>query len=301
MKHVTGAIALLLATAFFPGSASAAAIKAAATIPPLASIVSMVGGDLVEVRTILKPGQSEHTLEPSPSDIKWLAESDMVFRIGFDLELWLDKLMKTAPQKGRVEVDCSAAVPNPIRSTKEESAGHRGHRHGEIDPHYWLDPGTMADVALLIGRKLAARVPTETLAIWRRANQTASALKALDAKIAASLSGPGMSRDFVSFHNAWSYFARRYGLRLAGVIETAPGRDPSARHVMTLTREIRKRGVKAVFAEPQFPPRLAEAIARETKTRVVIVDPLGGTEELKTYEELMLFNAGRFESALKGR
>lgn len=285
-----------------PLPANAAPLKAVATIFPLGDLLKRVGGELVDVEVLLKPGQSPHTYEPSPGDMKWIENSDVVVMAGFNLETWLDKLIKASPKEGRLQIDLSSVVKKPISSDPHDDA-HEGHEHGHgfINPHYWLDPSIMADAVILMGERLAAKFPVESKAILGRANAVAVELRALDSEISERLSAPGVGNDFVAFHNAWPYFARRYGLRIAGVIETAPGREPSARHIIGLVRDIKMSKARAVMLEPQFSPRLGETIAREAGVKTAIVDPIGGSRGNQSYFELMRNNSMRFEEALKAR
>ncbi len=287
---------------FTPLSATSAPLKAVVTIFPLGDLFKRVGGDLVDVEILLKPGQSPHTYEPSPGDMKWIESSDMVVMAGFGLETWLDKLLKASPKKGRLEMDISRAVKNPISADPHDEAHEsHGHAHGFINPHYWLDPDIMASAVMLMGEKLAERLPAESKAIMSRANSVAAELNALDSEISRRLSGPGLGRDFVAFHNAWPYFARRYGLRVAGVIETAPGREPSARHIVRLVEEIKRSKARAVMVEPQFSQRLGQTLAQEAGVKTAVVDPIGGAPGGKSYFDLMRNNTARFAEALRGK
>lgn len=287
---------------FTPLSATSAPLKAVVTIFPLGDLFKRVGGDIVDVEILLKPGQSPHTYEPSPGDMKWIESSDVVVMAGFGLETWLDKLLKASPQKSRLEMDISKAVKNPISAEPlDEAHESHAHAHGFINPHYWLDPDIMANAVMLMGEKLAERLPAESKAIMSRANSLAAELNALDSEISKRLSGPGLGRDFVAFHNAWPYFARRYGLRVAGVIETAPGREPSARHIVQLVKEIKRSKARAVMVEPQFSQRLGQTLAQEAGVKTAVVDPIGGSSGGKSYFDLMRNNAMRFEEALRGK
>ncbi|MBF0634074.1 MAG: zinc ABC transporter substrate-binding protein [Nitrospinae bacterium] len=285
-----------------PLSASAAPLKAVATIFPLGDLLKRVGGDIVEVEILLKPGQSPHTYEPSPGDMKWIERSDVVVMAGFELETWLDKLLKASSKKERLEMDLSKSVKNPISADPNDEAheGH-GHAHGAINPHYWLDPNIMADAAIFMGERLAVKFPAESKAILARANAVANELRALDSEISKRLSAPGIGKDFVAFHNAWPYFARRYGLRVAGVIETAPGREPSAQHIVRLINEIKRLKARAVMVEPQFSKRLGETLAKEAGVGTTVVDPIGGSPGNQSYFDLMRNNSVRFEKALRGK
>jgi zinc transport system substrate-binding protein len=107
-------------------------------------------------------------------------------------------------------------------------------------------------------------------------------------------------RDYVCFHPAYTYFSRRYGLNEVGVIEAAPGREPSPRHLQKIIAAIKKTGVQAVFAEPQFSPRVAEVIAQEAGVQVLFLDPLGGRPPYGSdYIKLMRHNLAILAQAMQ--
>lgn len=285
----------------FAPYAAAEPVKAVSTIFPLGDILKRVGGELVDVQILLKPGQSPHTYEPSTADMKWMESADVVVMAGFGLESWLDKLLKASSKKGRALIDVSTTVKNPISSRHDEGDGDHGHAHGSINPHYWLDPEIMANAALYIGERLASMAPDESKAILNRASVVAAELRELDLDIHKRLSNPGLAREVVTFHNAWPYFARRYGIKIVGVIETEPGREPSAKHMAKLVREIKKTKARAVMMEPQFSQRLGQTLAREAGVEVALVDPEGGVSGRQSYFEMMRYNVSQFEKVLNAK
>src|SRR5439155_8240531 len=107
--------------------------------------------------------------------------------------------------------------------------------------------------------------------------------------------------EIVTFHAAWDYFARRYGLTVLASIEESPGREPGPRAIAGIVRLVREKGLRAVFAEPQFPPKAAEAIAAECGVRVLVLDPLGGegVPGRGDYPSLMRYNVAVMEEALR--
>lgn len=294
----------LLFSLSFAAQAHSQPLKVTASILPLGDIAGKIGGGLIDVQILLKSGQSEHTYEPSPGDAKKLAETDVIIRAGFGMERWLEKLLTASQKKGSAMVDCSVAVKNPIKSEddhdKEHGHGHdHDHEHGDYDPHYWLDPSIMVDVARLIEKVLVEKLPQNRDEIKSRTDKLVNELNQLDAEIAKNLAAPESNKRFVAFHNAWSYFAARYKLTKVGVIEKSPGREPSARYVAELVDEIKKQNVKAVLVEPQFPDKLGQTIANEAGVKVVTVDPVGGVGGRNDYFSLMRFNAANFAEAMK--
>ncbi len=290
MKSFYSILAALIVLITANSALAAPKVKVVTTIFPLEDITRQVGGSLVEVHNLLAPGQGPHTFEPTPGNVKKIAEADIVALAGYRLEIWLARLLNAASKEGRVEVDCSKAVKVPIRG----SGGH-----GHENPHYWLDPVIMEDVVGLIANALAKARPSDADYFMRRATRLIGELVKLDKDIATLLGQKGMSKSYVAFHNAWGYFARRYQLQEIGVIESAPGREPSAKWIAELSAMIKTKGVKSVLVEPQFSPRLGETLARETGARVIVVDPVGGVKERKSYIDLMRWNASQFAKALR--
>jgi zinc transport system substrate-binding protein len=107
--------------------------------------------------------------------------------------------------------------------------------------------------------------------------------------------------NFVAFHSAWQYFARRYNLREVAVIADFPGQEPSAGWLVELVGLIQREDVAAIFAEPQFSAALAESIARDSGVPVLIADPLGGDDlpGRESYLKMMRFNLELFRSAME--
>lgn len=291
MKHhvICAFAAVLLIT----GQAWAGRLEVTATIFPIADAVSRIGGEAVTVHTLLPPGRGPHTFEPTPGDAKRIAASKIVFMSGFGLDDWLGGIIASAGAGRADVVDLSRGVSRRITG-----GGHgHDHDHGTVNPHYWMDPSIMADVADLIAEALSKKLPDRAGEIGARAAEYKRSLMALDAAIADKLSS--VRAGFVAFHGAWDYFAARYGLEMVGVIEESPGREPSARRIVQLAGEIKRTGAKAVVVEPQFSPRLGQTLAREAGVAVVTADPVGGGPGRDSYEKLMMYNAGKFYEALR--
>ncbi|MCK5509613.1 MAG: zinc ABC transporter substrate-binding protein, partial [Desulfobacterales bacterium] len=107
-------------------------------------------------------------------------------------------------------------------------------------------------------------------------------------------------RKYVCFHPAWDYFARRYNLESVGVIEEAPGRNPTPRSIKKIVSLIIKHDIRAVFAEPQLNPKVAEVIAREANVKVLFLDPIGGSniKNRSSYLDLMQYNLKILQEAM---
>lgn len=278
-------------------------IKIVVTIFPLAEMVKEVGGAEVEVHLLLKSGSGPHTFEPTPGDVRKISNADIVVKAGFDLEHWLEPLIASASEKKRMILSLSDAVKKPIRMSNHNQHYHSDVREksGAINPHYWLDPLIMVEVVKLISETLSDIRPEKQKYFKGRTEKVANSLKLLDKLLRQKLGLPGLAKKVVAFHGSWDYFAARYGIAIAGVIEKAPGKEPSAKHFARLIKTIKRLEIKSVLAEPQMSPKLSRSLAEEAGAKVVIVDPIGGGEGRATYFELMLWNTYQFIKALRNK
>ena len=218
-----------------------------ASTPQLADFALEVGGDEIEVQTLLPENVDPHDFEPRPSDVEALAGADRVLRSGGEVDAWLDDLLDSAGVEEDRVVDVGAVVAP-----------------GEEDPHWWQDPRKAIEAVDLIGAALGG----EAIA---RADRYAARIRALDREIAACMrSIPAERRKLVTNHDAFGWFARRYDVEVLGSI--IPGLStsarPSARDVRELVDAIRREDVRTIFPESALDQRLEEAVARDAGARV---------------------------------
>ena len=149
------------------------------------------------------------------------------------------------------------------------------HHHRGGNPHVWLDPVIAQDICRRIAAAFIQADPEHRQVYEQNLESYLKQLEALHQEFARRTQGLSR-REFVAFHPAFSYLARRYGLREAGIIETSPGREPTPKQLHAMVRTIQKYKIGVVFAEPQFDDRMATAVAREAGVQVLVLDPLGG-------------------------
>lgn len=298
---------------FFPTGALAEKIPVVASIFPVADMVLQVGRPYVDVTFIIPAGASPHTFEPKPSQIKQIAAARVFFMIGAGLEIWAEKFMAAA---GRSLLAVTLSDGVKLISSAESAHSHDAHqtesnfkqpqseRTGSntvtANPHIWLDP--------VIARTMVARIVTVLCSIdgmhadhYRRQGEVyAKALMELDQQIHSAVLNFALKK-YVAFHAAWDYFARRYGLEPAGIIEAAPGRNPTPKRIRQIIADIKKYQIRAVFAEPQLNPKVAVVIAKEADVRVLLLDPMGAPtiQGRRTYLELMRYNLSVLKEAMQ--
>ncbi len=269
-----GALFAVLVT--FSGVAQGAEpLPAVATIQPLGLVLRELGGERVAVAVLVPPGASPHTFEPQPSDVSALARARLLVEAGGGLDGWIHALLNAAQSKPRVLtlLALPGLDPLPAIAGAHADAGPHDAAH-RFDPHAWLDPIRVRDVLVpALAAQLAALDPAGRAYYEASRDALVARLTALDAEIRATLAGHG--RRFLAFHAAWRYFARRYQLEEVGVIEEAPGEEPTPRELGALSERARDAKLPAILIEPQLSPRIAEMLARDLGTGLVTVDPNG--------------------------
>jgi ABC-type Zn uptake system ZnuABC Zn-binding protein ZnuA len=259
-----------------------------ATFSTLGAIVADVGGDRIALTSLVPIGAAPETYEPAPSDIVTLEHADLVFENGAGLETWMDHLLRSVNSGQKLVV---LAPQAPAGSD------------GRINPHYWLDPSYAAVYANEIAAALERADPAGAAVYRRNLSATRAKYAALDRWIASRVSTlPPHRRAMICFHDAWYHFDARYGIRDVGAVEPVPGEEPSAGAFAQLIADARRYQVHAVFAEPQFSPKLAQQLASGagiTTVTDLYDDTLGGTPELSTYVGLMRYDVNRIVGALQ--
>jgi zinc transport system substrate-binding protein len=281
-------------------------IPVIASIYPVADMVRQVGGDHVKVTCVLPPGASPHTFEPKPSLVRAFSSARIFFMIGAGLEFWAAKFIKLAGSN-LMTVVLSRGV-DLIVSTEHDHE-NQAHEKAErtlknepavANPHIWLDPVIAKSMVDKITAALCKVDPAHLAYYNQRSRNYLKELDALDHLIAATTAG-FKNKKFVAFHASWDYFARQYGLKPVGVIEAAPGRNPTPLQIKNIIAAIKQYHIRAVFAEPQLNPRAAEIIAKEANVRVLLLDPIGGPKQAygNTYVDLMTHNLNILKEAME--
>lgn len=276
-----------------------ATVRVVATIFPVADMVRQVGKDAVEVVTLLPPGASPHTFEPTPAQIREIAHARLFICVGAGLDTWTTKLL--AAQAGAITVVTLTDGLQLLGAAGTSAAGTSAVGTHGGDPHVWLDPVLVRDhmvPAIVVG--LSRVDPDGRAAFERAAGEFRAALTSLDADIRDTLA-PLANRNYVAFHSAWRYFGQRYNLHEVAAVEAFPGKEPSAKEIAAIVEKARAARVRVVLIEPQFNPRVAQQIAREFGGQALVVDPIGGPDVpgRSHYTDLMRDNSRVFAEALR--
>lgn len=240
-------------------------LRVVATTGIIGDVVAHVGGDQIVLTILMGPGQDPHSYEPSTADLTRVAEADVIFVNGWDLEEGLvDDLANIAGDAPLIPVSAGIAPLFSGAHDREDGPEHENER--DADPHVWLDPQNVRRWVQNIEQVLGNLDPANAGAYAASAQTFEQELAALEAAMEAQLAQiPDDRRKLVTNHDALAYFARRFDFQIVGTVIPAASTmaEPSAREMVTLVQNMRAEGVCAIFAESTSSVRLAETVAAE--------------------------------------
>ncbi|MFN8183357.1 MAG: metal ABC transporter substrate-binding protein [Candidatus Nanopelagicales bacterium] len=230
---------------------------------PVEFLVEQVGGDLVDVQTLTAPGTEPHDLELSPQQVAEVDQAAALFYIA-DFQPAVDEVVGEA---GGEVVDVSQGLPLRTAASTDGQGG--------TDPHVWLDPVLMQQMATTVADGLAQADP-------EHAEQYQDNARALQAKL-TDLDGQWRKgtrdcriRTMVVSHEAFGYLANQYGFDQKGIAGLSPETEPSASAIAELASFVRDNGVTTVYTEALVDPSVAETVAQEAGAQTAVLDPLEG-------------------------
>ncbi len=281
-----------------------ARLRVVATTSSVADVVKNVGGDLIELGTLMPLGTDPHTFEPVPLDVAAVADAHVVFVNGAGLEEFLSRLLESAGQDVIV-VPVSVGIELLEFEGQHQEHEKERHREGDADPHTWFDPHNVTLWVRNIEHTLSELDPTNAARYRERARAYEARLKELDEWCESQVAQVAEAdRKLVTSHTVFSYFAHRYGFTQIGAV--FPGystlSEPSAKELAELEDAIRAFEVKAVFVGITANAGLAERVANDTGTLLVFLytaslSEAGGPAD--DYISLMRYNVSAIVKALR--
>ena len=251
-------------------------IKVATTIVPLGEFVHVVGGTRVSVTVLVPPGADPHTFEPSPSQIREVADADIYAENGAGLESWMDNILLVNPHM--LVVDTSKGV------SLVAGTGETADRGRAMDNHIWLSPRNAMIQVRNICDGLTRVDPAGKDYYSNNRDNYIVKLKELDAYLNSTFAAT-KKKKFVVLHPAWTYFARDYGLTQIAI--DVEEKEPGPRYLTEVVTAALANNITNVFVEPQYNPKMAEVISKEINGKVVSIDDLAPNyiENLKSVSE----------------
>ncbi len=284
--------ALFLAFAS-PARAQDTRLPVSASFSILSDIVKAVGGDRVDVTTLVGPDQDTHTYEPTPADVAKLSGTKLFFVNGLGFEGWLPRLMKSSHYPGEL-----VTVTKGLKARTMVDDGKT-----VTDPHMFQDPERVKTMADNIAAALSKADPAGANYYADRAKNYRGALDDLIVWANKQLAPIPQSRRVVlTSHDAFGYLGQRFGIKFLAPEGVSTESEASAKDVANLIRVIRRTGIKAVFMENISNPRLVQRIAHDAKVTVdgkLYSDALSKNPEATTYLQLFQYNIRALAAAMK--
>jgi zinc/manganese transport system substrate-binding protein len=303
MRILRTALATLILAWFAPSAHAADKVKVVASFSIVADLVRQVGGDRVEVTSLVGPNTDMHVFQPTPADAKKLLDANLVVVNGLGLEGWADRLVKASGYKGPTVV-----ASKGVKALAAADDGHRqsqgGKGHARNDPHAWQDVGNIKIYVANIRDELAGVDAGGKATYDDAAARYLKSLDDLEREIRdAYATVPKDRRRVITSHDAFAYYGKAYGVDFLAPQGVGGDTEPTAKDVAALIRQIKRENVKAVFVENISNPRLIERIAKEAGVR------LGGTlysdalseagSPAATYTDMMRHNTKLLSDAMK--
>src|SRR5262249_1471574 len=271
-------------------------LKVIASFSILGDLVKNVGGDRVEVATLVGPNGNAHVYAPSPGDAKKVADAKLVFVNGLGFEGWLERLVKASGTKAPIVIATKGIKPL-------ERTGDHDHDHGRADPHAWQSVANAKIYIANIRDALIAADPAGKDAYFANAAAYLAKLDALEREVREVIAKiPADRRRVLTSHSAFGYFQNAYGVNFIAPQGVSTEVEEWAKDVAAIIGKIKKQRAAAVFLENVTDPRLVEQIARETGAKVggtlysdALTDDKG---DATTYIDLIRHNLRQLASAL---
>jgi len=247
-------------------------ISVVVSILPEKTFLQAIGGEKVDVTLMVLPGNSPHTYEPKPSQMRAVSKAQLYFAIGVEFEkVWLPKLQDLNPSMQII--DLSEGIEKLPMSTEQHH--ETAHHHGgstHTDPHIWTSPKNVMIIAQKICDALVKADASNASYYRSNLDLFLQKVRQTDEMIKSILGNTPSRKKFMVFHPSWGYFAKTYGLvQLPVEIE---GKNPKPRELVQIIKEARAEHIAAIFTQPEFSDSSARVIASELKIPVIKVSPL---------------------------
>jgi len=282
-------------------------IKVVTTIKPLHSLISRIMETRGEPQLIIEGTNNPHTFVFKPSHAKMIEEADIVFWIGEDLEAFMEKPLNSLAKDAKKIAFMDSESIEKLKFREEnifddhddhddhdghkdddhddhddhdghddehdDHAGHHdGHNHGEFDAHIWLDPENAKEMVKIIRDELIKIDPE-----GQRQYSVNAAGATLELDNLINNVEKELSKDisYIVFHDAYQYFETRFGVKSAGALTLNPDVLPGAKQIADIQDLISDKGIKCIFSEPQYNPKIIETLGNDMNISTGVMDPLG--------------------------
>ncbi len=281
---------------------NASKIKIVASINPVREFAQAVGGDKVEVTTLVPEGVEAHDFEPKPKDIEMLSKANIFVYSGVGMEGWLDKVLQTVSSKKNLNVVDTSEGATLMKidgdAHDEDKEEDHDHNDGEYDPHLWLSLKEAKVQALNI-KDVLIKVDEKNKDYYEK-NYTefAGKLDSLYDEYKKKIDGLP-NKNFVTGHTAFAYLCRDFGLIQKGISGIRAEGEPTPQKMKELVEYAKKNNIKTIFMEEMASPKVSETLAKEVGAKVEKIYTIENKEDNKTYLEMMKDNLEKIYNSLK--
>ena len=281
------------------------------TLPLFADFAREIGGDRVEVNSLLPIGSDPHTWEPAPSDVQRVAEADIVLANGLELEPAAINVIEpnigsSAPFVLLAEKaeEAGATVSRPPEGFEEEGeeGAPSGEDHGD-DPHLWMDPTNAELYAGTFRDAFVQADPDGKSSYDENYESYVAEIENVNSYVSHKVSEiPESNRKLVTTHDAFGYFARAYGLEVVAFVAPSPGQEASPADIANLSKAMKDEGVPAVFVEPQIgsESEILRQAGEDAGVEVCALYSDSLDDRVTSYIELMQYDADELARCLGG-
>ena len=289
-----GLLGLSLAACALPAWAQAKKLEVVASFTVLADVVHQIGGDTVDVRSLVGPNGDPHVYEPTPQDAQALANADVVFVSGLELEGWMDRLITASGYKGKIIVASDGIVTRRMEDDGKEIT----------DPHAWNSAANGAVYAANVTKALVAADPAHAATYQANGTKYEAELKDLDSWARREVATiPAAKRKVITSHDAFGYLGAAYSIEFRAPVGFSTESEASAGDIAKLIDQIKREHIKAVFIENATDPRLVQQVAKAAGAQMggeLYAEALS-TEDgpASTYEKMFRYNITSLVAGMK--
>jgi zinc/manganese transport system substrate-binding protein len=271
-------------------------LKVVASFSILADMARQVGGERVEVQSLVGADSDAHAFQPTPADARAVAQASVLVVNGLGFEGWIERLQRSSGFKGKLVVASAGLTPLAVASDAH------GHKHA-ADPHAWQDLTNGRLYIDNIARGLSEADPGNAAFYAERAQAYKQRLLALDTRLRGEFAAiPKEKRRVITSHDAFVYFGKAYGIDFIAAAGATGDSQPSAKQIAALIAQIRKENVKALFVENMSNPKLIEQIGRDAGATIGgklysdALSPVGGPAD--SYIKMFEHNAAALHAGM---
>lgn len=241
------------------------------TVFPLADFTKKIGGDYVDVQSIYPPGVDEHSYEPTQKEIIDMANGDLFFAIGYNLEGFVKKAQPILKEEGVKVVPVGEQVHLATHENDNVHSDHAEHSedeehgldHGGVDPHIWLDPVYSIELANAIKENLIEKMPEQKETFEKNFESLKTQLEQLNKQF-TEVANQAKVKKFIVSHAAYGYWEERYGLEQLNISGISTSQEPTQKQLMAIVDEVKANQLKYILVEQNVHNKLVDVIQSET-------------------------------------